>query len=118
MFNRSYVLGHEDHPHYLSNSRVNSLKSVVQLSEDDGELLIIIKALSDSTKYKIYLLLQRVKEIPVSDIANILNLSRSSVSHALSDLKLLDIVEAHKCGKLTCYSLKDSGKAEVLKKFI
>lgn len=118
MFNRSYILGHEGHPHYLSNSKIESLKNVVILSENDGELLTIIKALSDSTKYRIYLLLQQVEEIPVSDIANLLNLSQSSVSHALSDLKLVGIVEAHKCGKLICYSLKDLGKAEILKKFI
>ena len=118
MFNRSYVLGHEGHPHYLNDAEVGPLRSVIELAEDDGKLLTIVKALSDATKYKIYLLLQQVEEIPVSDIVNILNLSQSSVSHALADLKFLDIVESHKCGKLICYSLKNSKKTSRFKQFI
>ncbi len=110
MFSRSYIVGHEGHPHYLSDSKVEFLNRVVQLSDDDGQLLTVIKAMSDSTKYKIYLLLQRVDEMPVSDIANILKLSQSLVSHALSELKLLGIVEAQKCGKLICYSLRITEK--------
>lgn len=118
MLNRSYISGHEDHPHYLSDVKINTLKSVIELSEDDDKLLTIIKALSDPTKYKVYLVLQQVEEIPVSDIANILNLSQSSVSHALSNLKLLGIVEAHKCGKLICYSLKNLQKTSRFKQFL
>lgn len=118
MFNRSYIVGHEGHPHYLSDSKVEHLKKVVQLSDDDGQLLTIIKAMSDPTKYKIYVLLQQVEEMPVSDIANILGLSQSSISHALSDLRLLGIVEAHKCGKLICYSIKESKKTNTFQKFI
>lgn len=118
MFNRSYIFGHEGHPHYLTDERLNSLKTAVHLSKNDETLLTIIKSLSDPTKYKIYLLLQQVEEIPVSDMAKILNLSQSSISHALSDLKLLGIVEAHKCGKLICYSLKNSKKTSRLKQFL
>ncbi|MBI3619686.1 winged helix-turn-helix transcriptional regulator [Candidatus Roizmanbacteria bacterium] len=118
MLNRSYILGHEGHPHYLSKSKLDFLKRVVSLAEEEGELLIIIKALSDGTKYKIYRLLQRVEEIPVSDIAHILSLSQSSVSHALSALKLLGLIEAHKCGKLICYSLKKTKIISRLKKFL
>ena len=118
MFNRSYIFGHEGHPHYIADAKLNSLKAVARLSVSDEVLLTIIKSLSDPTKYKIYLLLQRVEEIPVSDIAKILNLSHSSISHALSDLKLLGIVEAHKCGKLICYSLKKTEKINRFKQFL
>lgn len=118
MFNRSYINGHEGHPHYLPDEKINLLKKIKTLSKKEEKTLNVIKSLSDPTKYKIYLLLQRVEEIPVSDIANILNFSKSSVSHALSDLKLLGIVESHKCGKLICYSLKNSGKNHKLKNLL
>ena len=118
MFNRSYIFGHEGHPHYLTNERLYSLKTIARLSAIDETLLTIIRSLSDPTKYKIYLILQKVEEIPVSDIAKILNLTNSSISHALSDLKLLGIVEAHKCGKLICYSLKKTEKINRFKQLL
>lgn len=118
MFNRSYILGHENHPHYFTELNLSALRDTVELSEADGELLNIIKALSDPTRYKIYLLLKQVKEISVSDISRILNLSQSSISHALSDLKILGIIEAHKCSKLICYSLKESKNTNKFKRFI
>ena len=66
MFNRSYIQGHEDHPHYLTNAKVNSLQKSTTFSGDEEELLRIIKNLSDPTKLKIYLILHKVKEIPVT----------------------------------------------------
>lgn len=105
MFNRSYINGHERHPHYLTNSKLVSLQKRVSLSSEEEGLLRIIKNLSDPTKLKIYLLLHRVEEIPVTDFTWILNISQSAVSHALSDLKNLGLVESHRCGQLICYSL-------------
>ncbi len=104
MFNRSYIQGHEGHPHYFTDSKVNSLQKSVSFSGDEEELLRIIKNLSDPTKLKIYLLLHKIEEIPVADITQILEMNQSAVSHALSDLKNLGLVESHRCGKLICYS--------------
>lgn len=105
MFNRSYINRHKGHPEYLTDKQIQSLMRKVTLSNEDTKLILIIKHLSDPTKFKIYLLLDNVQEIPVTDITNILGLSQSSVSHALSDLKNLGLVESHRCGQLICYSL-------------
>lgn len=106
MLNRSYIKGHEDHPHYLTDSKVSSLQRRVKLSVEEEELLRIIRNLSDPTKLKIYLLLHKVEEISVTDLTQILNLSQSAISHALSDLKNLGVIDCHRCGKLICYFLK------------
>lgn len=105
MFNRSYIHGHEEHPHYIANSKVLSLQRGTKLSVEDEKLIRIVRNLSDPTKLKIYLLLTKVKAIPVTDIAQILGLSQSAVSHALADLKNLGLVESYRCGQLVCYSL-------------
>ena len=105
MFNRSYIIGHEEHPHYLPDSQIGLLSKSVDFSLAEVELIKIIKNLSDPTKFKIYLLLHKVEEIAVADLTNILGLTQSAVSHALSDLKNLGIVEARRCGHLICYSL-------------
>lgn len=106
MLNRSYTQGHEGHPHYLSDSKLLLLQKDVSFSTEEDELVRIMRNLSDPTKLKIYLLLHKVEEIAVTDLAHILNVSQSAISHDLSDLKNLDLVESHRCGQLICYSLK------------
>lgn len=109
MFNRSYIRGHESHPHYLSDSRLLSLQKKLTFSPEEDQLIRIIKNLSDPTKLKIYILLHKVEEISVTDLTQILEISQSAISHALADLKNLGLVECHRCGQLICYSLS-SGK--------
>lgn len=110
MLNRSYILGHEEHPHYLTDSKVLRLQKNINFSVEEEELVRIIRNLSDLTKLKIYLLLHKVEEISVTDLTQILNLSQSAISHALADLKNLGLVECHRCGQLICYSLTHSKK--------
>jgi ArsR family transcriptional regulator len=110
MLNRTYIQGHKGHPHYLTDSKVLSLQKSINFSREEKELVNIIRNLSDPTKLKIYLLLHKVEEIAVTDITQILGLSQSSISHALSDLKNLGLVESHRCGQLICYSLSNGKK--------
>lgn len=105
MFIRSYILGHYNHPHYFTDTQIKTLSRKSYVLKDDEKLLRLNKLLSDPTRYKIYQLLKKVKEISVSDIANILDLSHSTVSHALSGLVKLRVVKAKRCGKLICYSI-------------
>jgi DNA-binding transcriptional ArsR family regulator len=106
MHKRSYVKGHEEHPHYISDKKLLTLyRNYVDLSKHE-ETISILKNLSDPTKLSIFLLLHKVDEIPVTDIVQVLGVSQSAVSHALSDLKELDLVDSSRCGQLMCYSLK------------
>ncbi len=117
MFNRSYIKGHEDHPHYLTDARVLSLQKSISFSAEEEELVRIIRNLSDPTKLKIYLLLHKVEEIAVTDLTQILGLTQSAVSHALSDLKSLGLVESHRCGQLICYTLRNGEKRSKFLRF-
>ena len=106
MNKRTYILGHEGHPHFFSDKTVGGLsKKYKKEPAKQQDLLLLLKNLSDPTKLKIYLLLSEVKEMAVTDIVNILGSSQSAISHALSDLKKLNLVECHRCGQLICYSL-------------
>lgn len=113
MLNRSYIKLHQGHPHFLSDSRLLLLQRRMTFSSKEDELIRIIRNLSDPTKLKIYLLLAKVSEISVSDLALVLYISQSAISHALSDLKNLDLVESHRCGQLICYSLTNRKKNEL-----
>lgn len=107
MFNRSYVQDHQGHPHYFSDQQIQALTHQFG-GEHNTHLLQILKNLSDPTKFAIYQLLGSVAEMAVTDIALVLGLSNSAVSHALSDLKKLEIVECRPCGQLRCYALTQS----------
>lgn len=117
MFNRSYLNSHVNHQHYLTDKVIASLKKGVKpVKEAD---LKVLKNLTDFTKFKIYIALSKVDEICVSDLSLILNISRSAISHALSDLEKLGLVETKKCGKLNCYSIKTSLKLKkILNNFL
>ncbi|MBI2430884.1 MAG: winged helix-turn-helix transcriptional regulator [Candidatus Levybacteria bacterium] len=110
MYNRAYIQGHEGHLHYIANSNLLSLQKTISFSQDEEELVRVIRNLSDPTKLRIYLLLHKVEEISVTDLTQVLDLSQSAISHALSDLKNLGLVECHRCGQLICYSLSNGKK--------
>jgi len=78
----------------------------------------MLRTISDPTKLKILLLLHQVKEIAVSDITLTLGTSQSAASHALADLKKLHLVQSHRCGQLTCYSLVTDSKKQKLVTFL
>lgn len=119
MLNRSYILGHKNHSHYLSEAKFLSLQKGAIFSNEEDEQIRIIKNLSDPTKLKIYLLLHKVEEISVTDLSLILNISQSAISHALSDFKNLGLVKLKRCGQLICYSLASPKNIfyEFIKKF-
>ncbi|MEP0821943.1 MAG: winged helix-turn-helix transcriptional regulator [Ignavibacterium sp.] len=64
------------------------------------------KVLSDPTRLTIVLALQR-SELCVLDIASLLGVSESAVSHQMRLLKALRLVKHRKEGKMVFYSLDD-----------
>lgn len=64
------------------------------------------KILGDNTRCKILSILDG-NELCVCDIANILNMTKSSISHQLKLLRLTNIVKCNKVGKEVYYSLDD-----------
>lgn len=70
------------------------------------------KALSDSTRIKIVNLLEK-NELCVCDIAVILNMTKSAVSHQLKYLRQLNLIKSSKRGKEVWYSLADEHVIQV-----
>ncbi|MBE6708148.1 MAG: winged helix-turn-helix transcriptional regulator [Ruminococcaceae bacterium] len=70
------------------------------------------KILGDSTRCKIiFALLDH--EMCVCDIANVLCMTKSSISHQLSKMKDSSIVKCRRDGKSVYYSLDDSHVADI-----
>ena len=70
------------------------------------------KILGDTTRTKILFALD-ANEMCVCDIANVLNMSKSSISHQLGTLRRMDIVKCRREGKEVYYTLDDNHIKEV-----
>jgi DNA-binding transcriptional ArsR family regulator len=96
-------------------------KNKEQIKSLNEETLFIVsqtfKALSDTTRIKIlYLLFQ--KECSVNEIAEVLGLHQSTVSHQLSFLKNLRLVKFRREGTTIYYSYDDQHIIELLQQAI
>lgn len=82
-------------------------------SEELEELADFYKVFGDPTRLKIlYVLL--CSEMCVFDIANLIGMSQSAVSHQLRVLKQLDLVKNRREGKTIFYSLSDDHIVSIL----
>lgn len=70
------------------------------------------KILGDPTRTKILCALDN-NEMCVCDIANVLNMTKSSISHQLNTLRQNNIVKSKKMGKEVFYTLDDEHVTEV-----
>lgn len=76
---------------------------------DDEELYILadfFKVLGDSTRMKILCALDE-SDLCGCDLAVLLNMTKSAISHQLKSLKLAKLVKAQRIGKVVLYSLAD-----------
>lgn len=92
----------------------NVIKAKSTILDEDILLLIadFYKALSDSTRIKIINVLEQ-NELCVCDIAVILNMTKSAVSHQLKNLREMNLIKSRKQGKEVWYSLADEHVKEV-----
>lgn len=82
-----------------------------------GDVADFFKIFSDKTRLKIITILLK-NELCVCDIAAVLNMSQSSISHQLRILRQFRIVKNRKEGKVVYYSLDDSHVENIIKQGI
>ncbi|MFR7638736.1 MULTISPECIES: helix-turn-helix transcriptional regulator [Allobaculum] len=72
------------------------------------------KVMGDQTRLKILIALEK-KELCVSDLCNVIGMSRSAVSHQLKALKAAKLIRSRKDGKAVYYFLDDEHIHSVVK---
>ena len=77
-----------------------------------NKLAEFFKIIGDPTRTKILFALDQ-NEMCVCDIANVLNMSKSSISHQLGTLRRMGIVKCRKDGKEVYYTLDDEHVKQV-----
>jgi len=85
---------------------VNKVKEQMPQEEVVNDLTQLFKVFGDSTRIKILWALDKA-ELCVCDIAYLLNMTQSAISHQLIVLKNARLVKNRKEGKIVFYSLDD-----------
>jgi len=99
--------------HYVDEKKVEKVKAAM-ISENTGLALAeIFKILGNTTRVKILHALSR-EDLCVCDIAALLNVSVSAVSHHLRLLRDLRLVKYRKEGRIVYYSLDDGHVKDLL----
>jgi ArsR family transcriptional regulator len=99
---------------FVHREHVSAARKAIPPEETLQGLSEIFKILGDPTRLKICLALAR-HELCVSDIAGLLSLSESAVSHQLRMMKTLRLVAYRKEGKLTYYMLDDQHVEDLIR---
>lgn len=88
----------------LTKEQVNKIKK--DISHDINRLSIILGALGDPGKFRIFKLLMEHHDVCVTDVANIFDITVSAASQQLRVLEMLELVEKMRMGQMVCYELK------------
>jgi ArsR family transcriptional regulator len=94
---------------------VKRVSKAMPKDEDFYDLADLYKMFSDSTRVRILWALSREK-MCVCDIAVLLNMTKSAISHQLKSLRLANLVKYNKQGKVVYYSLADSHVKDIFEK--
>lgn len=91
---------------HIHSDIVNSVRQKLPSDEALTDLADLFKLFGDTTRIKIlYLLLEN--ELCVCDIATLLGMTQSAISHQLKILKSNKLVKYRRVGKAVFYSLAD-----------
>lgn len=99
----------------LNIDLVNKTRKNMPDFKDISDLSDFFKVMGDSTRLQLLIALQ-TGEFCVSDLSNLLNMTRSAISHQLKALKVAKLVKSRKDGKTVFYELDDDHVREILEK--
>lgn len=98
---------------FVDEKKVENARRAMKSAEAVTTLAETFKILGDPTRIKIAFALSK-EELCVCDIANLLGVSQSAVSHSLRTLRQMKLVRFRKEGKIAYYTLDDDHIANLL----
>ena len=95
--------------------QINRVRKMMPKDEEFYDLADLYKMFADSTRVRILWALTH-EELCVCDIALLLNMTKSAISHQLRALRLANLVKYDKRGKEVYYSLADKHVKDIFSK--
>lgn len=101
----------EKHIHNINQEKVKNIEEIdIDVTE---QMSVLFKMFADSTRLKIMQVLLN-NELNVCEIAYLLNMTHSAISHQLATLKMTNLVKSRKNGKEVYYSLSDEHVSSII----
>ena len=97
----------------IHESMVHDTRQKLQPEEDYTRLASLYKLFGDSTRVKLLHALEQ-NELCVCDLAVLLGVTKSAVSHQLRALRLANLVKSRRDGQIVYYSLADDHVKQIL----
>lgn len=101
----------------IHGDTVDKVKKDMLQDEKFADISDFFKVLGDSTRMKILWALDK-SELCVCDIATLIGMTKSAVSHQLKVLKNNNLVKNRRNGKVVYYSLADSHVQNIIEKAV
>ncbi|MDT5272807.1 MAG: ArsR family transcriptional regulator, lead/cadmium/zinc/bismuth-responsive transcriptional [Acidobacteriota bacterium] len=98
---------------FVDERKVKSVRRAMKSDDAVGMLAETFKILGDPTRVRIAFALAR-EELCVCDLANLLGVTQSAVSHSLRTLRQMKLVRFRKEGKIAYYTLDDEHISHLL----
>ena len=99
----------------IHEETVKRVRSAMPDSRDFYDLANLYKMFSDNTRVKILWALS-CSPMCVCDLAVLLGMTKSAISHQLKSLRLSNLVKYEKQGKIVFYSLADEHVKDIFEK--
>ena len=96
-----------DDVQYVDRDRVEAVLCALVERETAADVAAVFRVLADPTRVSIIHALSQA-ELCNSDLASVLGISESAVSHQMRELRLLKLVTAEKRGRMVYYRLTDT----------
>ena len=96
-----------DEVQYVDRDRVEAVLCALVERETAADVAAVFRVLADPTRVSIIHALSQA-ELCNSDLASVLGISESAVSHQMRELRLLKLVTAEKRGRMVYYRLTDT----------
>ena len=101
----------EKHIHNINQEKIKNIEEIdIDVTE---QMAVLFKMFADSTRLKIMQVLLN-NELNVCEIAYLLNMTHSAISHQLATLKMTNLVKSRKNGKEVYYSLSDEHVSSII----
>ena len=97
----------------IHQSLVEDTRQKMKPEEDYGALAALYKMFGDGTRVKLLYALEQ-NELCVCDLAALLGVTKSAVSHQLKALRLSKLVKSRRDGQVIYYSLADDHVKQIL----
>lgn len=101
--------------HVIHEHVVTRARDAMPNSRDLSQLVNLYKMFGDKTRLSILWALSCEEEMCVCDLAVLLDMTKSAVSHQLRSLRLSHLVKYDKRGKEAYYSLVDAHVKDIFK---